>query len=93
MHPDTSLRVGPSCSQGDSKPERRQPRLAAWQPGEMLVVMRPRILRLNETNEILNIKFLEFPLWLSGLRTQHSVRKDSGSIPGLTQWVKDLALP
>ena len=29
----------------------------------------------------------EFPLWLSGLRTQHSVKEDEGSIPDLTQWV------
>ena len=35
----------------------------------------------------------EFLLWLSGLRTQHSVPKDVGSIPGLTQWVRDLVLP
>ena len=35
----------------------------------------------------------EFPLWLSGLRTQHSVYEDVSSIPGLTQWIKDLALP
>ena len=34
-----------------------------------------------------------FPLWLSRLRTQHSVREDGGSIPGLTHWVKDSALP
>ena len=32
----------------------------------------------------------EFLLWL---RTQHSVREDSGQIPSLTQWVKELALP
>jgi len=31
---------------------------------------------------------VEFTLWLSRLRTQHSVLKDAGSIPGLTQWVK-----
>ena len=36
---------------------------------------------------------LELPLWLSGLRPQHSVHKDTDSIPGLAQWVKDLALP
>ena len=31
----------------------------------------------------------EFLWWLSGLRTQHSVCEDEGSIPSLTQWVKD----
>ena len=25
----------------------------------------------------------EFPLWLGGLRTRHSVREDAGLIPGL----------
>ena len=28
-------------------------------------------------------------MWFSRLRTQHSVLEDVGSIPGLTQWVKD----
>ena len=32
---------------------------------------------------------MEFHLWLSGLRTLHSVYEDVGLIPGLTQWVKD----
>ena len=35
----------------------------------------------------------EFLLWLSKLRTRHSVHKDAGLIPGLTQWVNDLVLP
>ena len=33
-----------------------------------------------------------FPLWLSGLRTQHSVHEESGLIPSLTQSVKDPVL-
>lgn len=35
---------------------------------------------------------LEFPLWLSGLRTQHCLCEDVGSVPGLDLWVKDLML-
>ena len=35
----------------------------------------------------------EFPLWLSGLRIRCNILEDAGSIPGLTQWVKDLVLP
>ena len=34
---------------------------------------------------------VEFPLWLGGLRTRHSVREDARLIPGLVQWFKDLA--
>ena len=33
--------------------------------------------------------FEEFLLWLSRLRTQHSIHEDMGSIPGLTQCDKD----
>ena len=35
----------------------------------------------------------EFPSQLSGLRIQRGLQEDGGSSPGLTQWVKDLALP
>ena len=31
-------------------------------------------------------------MWLSGLKTQHSIHEDAGLIPGLTQWVEDLTL-
>ena len=34
----------------------------------------------------------EFPLWLSVLRTRHNLQEDVDLIPGLTQWVKNLAL-
>ena len=40
-----------------------------------------------------NSEEMELLLWLSGLRTRRSVCVDVGSVPGLTQWVKDLALP
>ena len=36
---------------------------------------------------------VEFPLWLSSLRTRQSVHEDADSIPGLTQWVKNPSLP
>ena len=39
-------------------------------------------------NRALKKEIKEFPLWLSQLRTWHSVREDSGLIPGLAQWVK-----
>ena len=33
------------------------------------------------------------PVWISGLRTGHSVCEDVGLIHGLGQWVKHLSLP
>ena len=43
--------------------------------------------------QVVQKKKTEFLLWFSGLRTYHSVCENEGSIPGLDQWVKDLALP
>ena len=36
---------------------------------------------------------MEFLLWVSWLRTRHSVCEDVGLISDLTQWVKDSVLP
>ena len=43
----------------------------------------------SSTNKLIE----EFPLWLSGLRTWHSVCEDVGLILGLAQCVKDSGLP
>ena len=37
------------------------------------------------------IQDMEFSLWLVGLRTWHCLCKNAALIPGLAQWVKDLA--
>ena len=42
------------------------------------------------TSKKIKYKLGEFPLWFIALRTWHSVHEDVSSIPGLTQWVKDM---
>ena len=49
--------------------------------------------KLRRENLTLKSEQLEFPVWLSGLRTQHSLCEDVVPIPGLAQWVKAPALP
>ena len=52
----------------------------------------PQRLGLDGNNAgVLKSGKVEFLLWLSRLRAQHSVREDVGLIRGLTQWVKNLA--
>ena len=44
------------------------------------------------TSEKKKVYLQKFPLWLS-IRTQCSLCKGAGPIPGLVLWVKDLMLP
>ena len=46
----------------------------------------------NMTGVLMKWEIKEFPLWLSGLRTRHSVYKDAGSNPDLPQWAKDTVM-
>ena len=62
--------------------------------GYFIFVIRQRARR--HTFLITGIKkriFLGVPIVAQGVKNPTSIHKDAGLIPGLTQWVKDLALP
>ena len=72
----------------------KEPGLACCKTFEPLAGLASRVAAEQHTqcSHVISGLTLEFPWWLSGLRTQHSICKDVGSIPGLTQWVKDPVL-
>ena len=55
----------------------------------MCMIYLNEIIPLEETSKILFLSSHH----TSVVMTLTSIQKDVGSIPGLTQWVKDLALP
>ena len=59
-------------------------------PQTLYAMGQPKKKGKKEKKERKNYHLMKFLLWLSGLRTQYSVCKDTDSIPGLAQWVKDL---
>ena len=59
-----------------------------WKPRECGLL----ISKFELSFQALKIEMMEFLSWISGLRTQHCLHEDAGSVPGLTHWVKDPAL-
>ena len=61
---------------------------------DLLGYTEPILMKNNKCllNDCFKKEKKEFPWWLRGLRTRHCLCQGTGLIPGLTQWVKDLAL-